>query len=496
MTDPPTDPPAAAPEPPPAAAAPGDAQYDHHVVGGVAFRVAAGLGVDPLWVRLGFVALAIAGGLGVALYAALWLVLVAGRRHGRTPWLWMVAAGAVMWAWVTIDVSIDGSLAWIILLGGAALALWQPRTEPVPLAASVEAPAPTASPAPPSPWRWSPRPRRLVRREPSILGRITLGAALLVVAAGALVDHLGGGRLHPEQWLGAAAAVCGLGLLVSAFRGRAPWLLFPAAMFAGSGWVAGHAARAGVDVFDVDLEAAYVDGSTPAGSRLEAHSSVSDVSVNVYEAPRASGEPVVVDARVGVGEITILVDDEVTVEVRPEVHEGVAVVHDGSGAPQRHGGTFMVGPEGAPDVIVRAEVSRGDVEVRRRDVFSDEQVAVPIPEPPTVLAPLEGIDVSTVRELGDGIRMTSDGTVILPDSAAVLSLDGDVWLRDGGTASPDEVTYVLTDTMGEFLVLPNHTVVSPTGIVVDVPAIRAELGNLTEELSTTTTTMAPSVGEG
>ena len=41
------------------------------------------LGVDPLWVRIGFVLLALAGGIGVLLYAGLWLVLIAGRSSGR-----------------------------------------------------------------------------------------------------------------------------------------------------------------------------------------------------------------------------------------------------------------------------------------------------------------------------------------------------------------------------------------------------------------------------
>ena len=81
---------------------------------------------------------------------------------------------------------------------------------------------------------------RLPRREPSVLGRAALGLAIAVAAVGALVDEANGGRLHPEQWLGAAAIVCGLGLLVGTLRGHGRWLIVPAVVFAGAGYGVGH----------------------------------------------------------------------------------------------------------------------------------------------------------------------------------------------------------------------------------------------------------------
>lgn len=53
---------------------------DDTVLGGVAGGVATHLGVSSLWVRVGFVLLGALGGLGVALYAALWLVLPTDER--------------------------------------------------------------------------------------------------------------------------------------------------------------------------------------------------------------------------------------------------------------------------------------------------------------------------------------------------------------------------------------------------------------------------------
>jgi signal transduction histidine kinase/phage shock protein PspC (stress-responsive transcriptional regulator) len=68
------------------------------IIGGVAGGLARHLGLPTLWVRAGFVLAAVLGGLGVALYAGLWLVLptdsrfeeeapglAAGRRAGKRP---------------------------------------------------------------------------------------------------------------------------------------------------------------------------------------------------------------------------------------------------------------------------------------------------------------------------------------------------------------------------------------------------------------------------
>lgn len=45
------------------------------ILGGVCSGLAAGLRIDPLWVRLGFVVLAFLQGVGVLIYIVLWLVM-------------------------------------------------------------------------------------------------------------------------------------------------------------------------------------------------------------------------------------------------------------------------------------------------------------------------------------------------------------------------------------------------------------------------------------
>ncbi|HKV86688.1 MAG TPA: PspC domain-containing protein [Candidatus Dormibacteraeota bacterium] len=82
------------------------------IAGGVCSGLAAGLHVDPLWIRLAFVVLAFVQGIGVLLYVVLWFVMpehpenVANRRGGfdafaadvgrmvGRAWAWLNGTGA------------------------------------------------------------------------------------------------------------------------------------------------------------------------------------------------------------------------------------------------------------------------------------------------------------------------------------------------------------------------------------------------------------------
>ena len=103
---------------------------DDRIVGGVAGFLAGRLGVDPLWVRIGFVLLALAGGIGVVLYAGLWLVFSTDRS---TSWRWpRVVGGAIVVVGIPLMLNaqagrfVDGPVAVVLLLTGLALALWRP----------------------------------------------------------------------------------------------------------------------------------------------------------------------------------------------------------------------------------------------------------------------------------------------------------------------------------------------------------------------------------
>lgn len=70
------------------------------IIGGVCSGIAAGLHVDPLWVRLAFVVLAFAQGIGLLVYILLWLVMPEtpqGQAH-HSGFVSMTADLRRMWA--------------------------------------------------------------------------------------------------------------------------------------------------------------------------------------------------------------------------------------------------------------------------------------------------------------------------------------------------------------------------------------------------------------
>lgn len=272
------------------------------VVLGVAGLIADALVVDALWVRIGFVLLGLAGGVGVVLYLGLWLALI-GPRSLEATWV-RYLGGVVVLAGVplmiaAVDIEIaTGPLVVFVLLIALAVVLWKPRTErsntlsqplPPPVSVGLSSTASTTDdevvsaelaelvigadalaidaaqkPAASAVPRRR-RPRR-PRREQSVLGRWTLGVALIVASVGALVDQLNGGRLHPEQWLGAAAVVCGLGMLVGTVRGHARWLIVPALLLAAVGYSAGVLAGMGIGTGDAFGDRTIsISGDTPGG---------------------------------------------------------------------------------------------------------------------------------------------------------------------------------------------------------------------------------------
>lgn len=511
------------------------------VIGGVGYELGARLGIDPLWPRLALVGLALAGGLGLVLYAGLWLALVVGGWPGRR--LLQLAGWALLGlaAVLVLDGSTqfwNSSWALVASLGGAALALWQPRGlvmesgdlegsdefDPTDVggfhraddtqqfdAGSPPGDATGVDPTAPMPTTWEmsqtwsmPRRRRSarrarrarrVRREPSILGRLTLGIAMLVAAGGALIDQADGGRIHPEQWLGAAAAVCGLGILVGAWRGRGWWLVIPAVAFAAAGFLGGHATRAGVDEWGWGDRYGWIgdDGQT---SPVEVSTIAGNA--NLYLGRLTGDGAHTADMRVGVGSAVIDVEDGVSVKVIPVLHDGDVIV-DGARRPTDEPFTF--GPEGAADVTVRAEISLGDLNVRsvRRDTEVSlvpgavpGSLSLPAETPPDTPPWLNNDTTTTVVDIGEGLMMASDGTVLLPDNVGAIGPDGQLWLLDPNAVDQQrDITTIYTPTGASYQLLPNQMIVSSTGTLIDVPALRrAQLA------AATTLEATPSVSAG
>ena len=204
---------------------------DDRIIGGVAGGLARHLGLDPFHVRVAFVVLALFGGLGVVLYAGLWMVLpLAGHLEQEAPGLEaatrqgkraprnrrlhdvgpLVAAGAVLLGLAFLGSDLVGGsiLFWPVVLAVAGVGvLWWQADE-----AQRE--------------RWTDPAGRidLVR---AVVGggglsswaRLAVGLALLVLALVLFAVQTGGVGVAREVLLAGLLGVLGLGLLVG------PWLV-------------------------------------------------------------------------------------------------------------------------------------------------------------------------------------------------------------------------------------------------------------------------------
>jgi signal transduction histidine kinase len=133
----------------------------HGVIGGVCAGLARQIGVDPLLVRVAFVALIFAGGLGLALYLLAWALLgadegvsVLGRRRlaGRGAVEVGLGVGllalSVLLAFRALGLWSSDAVVWpIVLVAAGGALLWRestarPRADDEPTAAVAEPDAP------------------------------------------------------------------------------------------------------------------------------------------------------------------------------------------------------------------------------------------------------------------------------------------------------------------------------------------------------------------
>lgn len=236
---------------------------------GVAGGLADATGTHVAWWRLGFAFLALVGGLGVAIYLILWVVMpradlprsgserIAHRFPGMPGWLGvaLLGFGALLlighfWPIGVLPPLVvppfahrirdsSPSFAVAVLLIGMGILLFRGNREREALdlpATTVEPTGGTGDLLPPPPR--SPRsPRRV--RERSVTGWLSFGLALAATGIAWLLLDTGAIHPSPGQMFALPLAILGLGLLVGAFFGRARWtillglLLIPLVVVAG-----------------------------------------------------------------------------------------------------------------------------------------------------------------------------------------------------------------------------------------------------------------------
>jgi phage shock protein PspC (stress-responsive transcriptional regulator) len=336
--------------------------------------VAAGLGryfdVNPLVYRIAFAALALAGGTGVLLYLAAWLVIPdehneesvaveALRGHRDHPWL-LVGLGLLAFG-VLFALSEarfwpgTGNLWLAAILVGGALVWWHvsqrdrpARSESAPAAPAAEAPAPPRSPRPP--------------RKPSLFAPV-VGALLAVAGLFGLLAVLDIYDVDLAVIL--AVAVTGVGAAIAfgaLTQRRVGGLVLIGILLLGCFAVAA--------VLPVSISAGI-------GEKNERPIAVTDVSPS-YELGIGrldldlTGVPLPanttsVDASVGIGELVITVPEDVGLRIDAHVGTGDLDVlgehHDGVDVDR----TLTVpGPTATSPVLdLEADVAFGRIEVQR-----------------------------------------------------------------------------------------------------------------------------------
>jgi phage shock protein PspC (stress-responsive transcriptional regulator) len=337
-------------------------RMDGKVLGGVANGLAAYFAIDPLIVRLGFVAFVfVAGPIAVLLYLLAWAVIPADPHSGpagtgRSPsiWLWVVigivalpilfSAFGLMFGgpWDGPPWFGDGDgagpwlgfwrpgLFWALVLIAVGIVLFrrgeQARGEvstgdTAALAAAGSAGAPVRS------------------RTPSMLGRLTVAAALLVAGIVALIDNVGLVDIGFRAGLGLVLAVVGVGLLVGAFWGSARWLIAIGLLILPLLYAAGWAERFGPwgpdfrggefgefeGAFPGDFQDRVVQPTSLAEISDPIRLDTGDLTLDLTRLP-LSQTPAHVEAGIGAGNMQVLVPADAGVDVAARVGAGAVDV--------------------------------------------------------------------------------------------------------------------------------------------------------------------------
>lgn len=312
---------------------------DEKLVAGVCAGFGRYTDTDPVLWRVAVGVLTVFGGAGVVLYLLGWVLLprvgeaeAPLERLLRRPDRSMSALGVVLLVVVGVVAVLglglsDGPGFGVVLVLGVLvyLVLRERRQPPAP----VYGPAPyeaTASSYGPATWSDGGAPaasRKVRERRPrSALGPLVLSATAVVTGVLLALRLAGADGLTAPRIVAGALLVVGAGLLVGAWWGRARWLI---ALGVALCLLLGATAAA---------HSAGVDGSV--GERRWVVTGDDSYSLGAGEGVLdlrglQPGERAEVSARVGLGQITVLVPEDLVVDVATEIGLGELVRIDADG---------------------------------------------------------------------------------------------------------------------------------------------------------------------
>ena len=316
-------------------------------VAGVAVGAARHLGIDPVIVRIAFVALSFFGGTGIGLYGAAWLLIPAEGDDRSLAQQWTrdadgrwrlagVAAVALGGSILAGQLGNGNVIAPLLLVAVGAWLLVRSDDEPTresgselvppddptaaPMSAPVSGPASVAPAAPPpsAPASALTEPRPTPFLTPLVLAVLMLIGGLAVLAARADLFAVAAAGV-----LAVCLVVVGIALLISVWWGRARGLIpLGLVLAAGIGLASVFSfplwSGVGERIVDVEQVAQVED---------PIHHGIGELLVDLTEID-ADGGRVDVEAGVSIGELRITVPDEVDVEVTASASAGSLAVFD------------------------------------------------------------------------------------------------------------------------------------------------------------------------
>lgn len=394
---------------------------DRHIAG-VAGGLARHLDLDPLLIRVVFVVLAFFGGAGIFLYGALWLLVPEDAGDERAAIdldprsrgvALIVAAGIASLVFLgnalggfgadhdgfwfpLFPALVIGGIVWLVLRRKRERT-WRagdPYAATPPPGVDPAAYIPTGSPVPPVPAAWSHPGAQLKAdmkanpekykdfnswkftgdyksgyrwvRDPRKKGPLLFWIAvpLIALALGTLgVFDLAGYDVLPAAYPALALGIVATGLLLGSFWGRAGGLILLGLLLVPVTTIATVA-----DEFegeDVRYAPTAVADIPTGGYHIDMGKLVVDLS-GITDPEALDGK--VVEASVNVGEIEMIIPDEVNAEAIAEIEGpgGIDLLGRASGGIGTSDTAQQTGAPGAPDwhVVARADV--GHIEIRSK----------------------------------------------------------------------------------------------------------------------------------
>ena len=270
------------------------------MIGGVAGGLGRHLNIDPLAIRITFVILAFAGGLGIVAYL-ICLVFVPSDDPSAPPQKWGLAR--------TIGAGLVAVAALAIVTPGW---LWGPQVPLLLVAGAIV--------------------YLLVRmlrddggtQAGRVAARIAIGIVLVALAAGGFIAAAAGTALGGGIVVAGLVIACGVGLVGGAFRGGARWLIAPALVLA--------LPLGAVAATDLDVRGTWGDRTFHPANAAELadgyEMGVGSLKVDMRDVDLPTGRTDL-PLEIGMGEIQVLVPEGTCVTTDADVGVGAINVGDG-----------------------------------------------------------------------------------------------------------------------------------------------------------------------